>query len=59
MAGGSKFVLDVDNIHLNLYRNSASEMVRLLRVYKYHYSLVGMVIPMFLLHHEAVSGIMS
>ncbi|KAK0388991.1 hypothetical protein NLU13_2568 [Sarocladium strictum] len=38
-ARSSKFVLDVDNMHLKLCRDSASEIVKLLRVYKYHYSL--------------------
>ncbi|KIV82544.1 hypothetical protein PV11_04646 [Exophiala sideris] len=38
-ARSHKLVLDRDNAHLELCRDSATEIVKFLRVYKYHYSL--------------------
>ncbi|KIW13048.1 hypothetical protein PV08_08235 [Exophiala spinifera] len=51
----SKLVLDVDNIHLKLCRDSASEIVRLLRVYKHHYSL--RLVPVGTVSHTFTAAI--
>ena len=39
-AKGAQPILDKDSFHLKLCRESASEIVKLLRIYKHHYSLV-------------------